>query len=171
MMYDTPHWLKCLHERFTSSTCYPRCAVVRSLTLLFLALFLSVSLSYPLLFTFHFYLNPDLNLFLHVVDTRASNHWHSANWGVWPLDRKHPSHTISGAFQRSGHLMDKIDRYTLDEQRGGKLAVFVSTRMVFSRVVILSFWLSCAQCFSLSCTAVYSCSTLTVFWPCMAARR
>ena len=34
---------------------------------LFLALFLSVCLSYPLLFSVHFYLDPDLTLFLHVV--------------------------------------------------------------------------------------------------------
>ena len=53
---------------------------------LFLALFLSVCLSYPLLFSFHFHLNPVLNLFL--------THWHSANWGVWPLGQKYPSHIL-----------------------------------------------------------------------------
>ena len=42
---------------------------------LFLALFFSVCFSYPFLL----YLNPELNLFLHVVDIRAMNHWHSAN--------------------------------------------------------------------------------------------
>ena len=56
---------------------------------LFLALFLSVCLSFPLLFSF-----PDLNFFLHTADAKESNHWHSANWGVWPLGRKHSSHKL-----------------------------------------------------------------------------
>ena len=37
------------------------------------------------------HLDTDLNLFLHVVDVKAITHWHSANWGVWPLCRIHPS--------------------------------------------------------------------------------
>ena len=42
---------------------------------LFLALFLSVFFSYPLFF----YLNLELNLFLHVAVIGAISHWHSAN--------------------------------------------------------------------------------------------
>ena len=61
---------------------------------LFLALFLSVCLSYPLLFSSHFYLHSVLNLFLHVVDAKAINHWHSAKWGVWPPGRIHHSHIL-----------------------------------------------------------------------------
>ena len=58
---------------------------------LFLALFLSVCLSYPLLFSCHFYLYSVLNLFFHVDNAKAINHWHPANWGLWPLGRIHPS--------------------------------------------------------------------------------
>ena len=47
-------------------------------------LFRSVCLSYLLLFSFHFYPDTDLNLFLHVVVAKAITHWHSANRGVWP---------------------------------------------------------------------------------------
>ena len=54
---------------------------------MFLTLFLSVCFSH----LFFFYLDTDLYLFLHVVDIRALNHWHSANWGDWPSGRKHPS--------------------------------------------------------------------------------
>ena len=60
----------------TSASCHPCRAF--DLFSLFLALFLSVCLSYPVLFSFHFYLDPDLNLFLHVVDVKASTHWQSA---------------------------------------------------------------------------------------------
>ena len=42
---------------------------------LFLTLFLSVCFSYP----FFFYLNLELNLFLHVAVIGAIYHWHSAN--------------------------------------------------------------------------------------------
>ena len=45
---------------------------------LFLALFLSVCLSYPLFFSFHFYLYSVLNFFFHVDNAKAINHWHSA---------------------------------------------------------------------------------------------
>ena len=65
MMCDTPHWLKCLHERFTSSAWYPRCAVVSSLTLC------SSPCSFPCVSPI-FYLNPDLNLFLHVDNAEAN---------------------------------------------------------------------------------------------------
>ena len=69
---------------------------------LFLALFVSVCLSCPLLFSFFFYLNPELNLFLHVVVIGAVFYWHSANWGVWRLGRKHHSHRLWA--QRSWRL-------------------------------------------------------------------
>ena len=60
-MCDTPHWLKCLQERVSCHLHgHPHCAVVCYLTQ-FLTLFLSVCFSYP----FFFYLNPELNLFLH----------------------------------------------------------------------------------------------------------
>ena len=49
------------------------------------------------LLPFFFYLNVELNLFLHVVVIGAKNHWHSANWGVWPLGRKHTSHICRGS--------------------------------------------------------------------------
>ena len=79
MMCDTPHWLKCLHERTTSSTWSSTLCGCPFFDSLFLALFLSVCLSYPLLFSFHFYLDPDRNLFLHVVVAKAVIHWHSTN--------------------------------------------------------------------------------------------
>ena len=58
----------------------------------FLALFLSVCFSY----LFLFYLNPELNLFLHVAVIGAIYHSHSTNWGVWSLGRKHLSQDLSG---------------------------------------------------------------------------
>ena len=61
---------------------------------LFLVLFLSVCLFYPLLFSSHFHLDPDLNLFLHVDNAKTINHGASANWGVWPPGRIHPSHRL-----------------------------------------------------------------------------
>ena len=61
---------------------------------LFLAFVISVCLSYPLLFSAHFYLHFVLNLFVHVDNAKAINHWHSANWGVWPLGRIHPSQRL-----------------------------------------------------------------------------
>ena len=58
--------------RITSYSCHPCCAVERLFfDSLFLALFLSVCLSYPLLFSFHFYLYSVLNLFFHVVNAKA----------------------------------------------------------------------------------------------------
>ena len=75
MMCDTPHWLKCLHERIMSSTWSSTLCGCPFFDLLFFALFLSVCFSHP----FCFYLDTDLYLFLHVVDIRATNHWHSAN--------------------------------------------------------------------------------------------
>ena len=59
---------------------------------LFFALFLSVCLSYPLLFSSHFYLYSALNLFLHVDDAKANKHCAFAKWGVWHPGRIHPSH-------------------------------------------------------------------------------
>ena len=77
----TTHWLQCLHECISPHLHgHPRCAVVRSLIPLFLALFFSVCFSY----LFFFYLNPEVNLFLHVVVIGATYHWHSAKRGVWP---------------------------------------------------------------------------------------
>ena len=76
--------------RFMSSTWSSTLCGCPFLDSLFLALFLSVCFSY----LFFFYLNPELNLFLHVVVIGAIYHWHSANWGVWPLGRKHPSHRL-----------------------------------------------------------------------------
>ena len=90
IMCCTTHWLKCLHERVTSSAWSSTLCGCPFFDSLFLALFLSVCFSY----LFFFYLNPELNLFLHVVDIGAINHWHSANWGVWPPGRKHPSHRL-----------------------------------------------------------------------------
>ena len=57
----------------TSASCHLHGNPCRAFDLFFLffALFLSVCLSYPLLFSFHFYLDPDLNLFLHVVVAKA----------------------------------------------------------------------------------------------------
>ena len=75
MMCETPHWLKCLHERVISSAWSSTLCGCPFFDSLFLTLFLSVCFSYPFLF----YLDTDLNLFLHVVDIRAINHWHSAN--------------------------------------------------------------------------------------------
>ena len=60
-----------------------KCLIVKDLLKLYavvhmtrclLTLFLSVCFSY----TFFFYLNPELNLFLHVVVIGAMYHWHSA---------------------------------------------------------------------------------------------
>ena len=74
---------------------HPCCAVDCSSVLsLFLALFLSVCLSCSLLFSSHFHLDPDLNLFLHVDNAKTINHGASANWGVWPRGRIHPSHRL-----------------------------------------------------------------------------
>ena len=81
----TTHWLKCLHERVSphphGHPCRaPECPFFDSL---FLTLFLSVCFSYP----FFFYLNPELNLFLHVVVIGAICHWHSATeecLAPWP---------------------------------------------------------------------------------------
>ena len=60
MMCDTPHWLKCLHERVISSAWSSTLCGCPSFDSLFLTLFLSVCFSYPCLF----HLNPELNLFL-----------------------------------------------------------------------------------------------------------
>ena len=77
-MCCTTHWLKCLHERVSCHLHgHPRCAVVRSLTLC------SLPCSSPCV-------SP---ISSSVVVIGAKNHWHSAKWGVWPLGRKHPSHT------------------------------------------------------------------------------
>ena len=85
-MCCTTHWLKCLHERFTSSAWSSTWCGCPFFDSLFLAMFLSVCLSYP----FFFYLNSDLYLFLHVVDIRAISHSHSANLRVWPLAENTP---------------------------------------------------------------------------------
>ena len=74
MMCDTPHWLKCLHERIMSSAWSSTLCGCPFFDLLFFALFLSVCFSH-----LFFYLDTDLYLFLHVVDIRTTNHWHSAN--------------------------------------------------------------------------------------------
>ena len=61
---------------------------------LLLALFLSVCLSYTLLFSSHFYLYSDLNLFLHVDNAKANIPCVSANWGVLLIGRIHFSHMM-----------------------------------------------------------------------------
>ena len=86
------HWLKCLHEHVISSAWSSTLCGCPFFDPLFLALFLSVCLSFTLLFSSHFDLDTDLNLFLHVVVAKASIPCASAKW-VWPLGRKHPSHT------------------------------------------------------------------------------
>ena len=72
---------QCVAQHMGSSVCtsasphpdgHP-CRAFECCLTLFLALFLSVCLSCP----FFFYLDTDLYLFLHVVDIRATNHWHS----------------------------------------------------------------------------------------------
>ena len=50
--------------------------------------------SYNLLFSSHFYLHSVLNLFFHVDNAKAIHHGASANWGVWPPGRSHPSHSF-----------------------------------------------------------------------------
>ena len=88
-------WLKKVFVRITSYSWSFMCAVDWAFVLsLFLALFLSVCLSYPLLFSFHFYLNPVLNLFLHVDDAKANIPCAFAKWGVWPPGGTHPSHNF-----------------------------------------------------------------------------
>ena len=96
-MHITFAWLKnvCAHHSILMVIHVVRLSVFFFFDSLFLALFFSVYLPYPLLCSFHLYLDPDLNLFLHVVDIRAVDHWHSANWWVWPLGRIHPSHSFS----------------------------------------------------------------------------
>ena len=58
---------------------------VRLIDRLFLSLFLSVCLSYPLLFSSHLYLYSVLNLLFHVDGAEAINHCHFAKGGVLPL--------------------------------------------------------------------------------------
>ena len=60
----------------------------------FLALFLSVCLSFTLLFSSHFYLYSDLNSFFHMDNAKANNPCVSANRGVLPSGRIHSSHTV-----------------------------------------------------------------------------
>ena len=60
--------------RFTSSTWSSTLCGCPFFDSLFLALFVSVCVSY----LSFFYLNPELNLFLHVVVIGAIYHWHSA---------------------------------------------------------------------------------------------
>ena len=72
-MCCTKHWLKCLHERFASSAWPSTLCGCPFFDFLFLALVLSVCLSYP----FFFYLDTDLYLFLHVDLVGAISHWHS----------------------------------------------------------------------------------------------
>ena len=98
MMCDTPHWLKCLHERVMSSTRGHPCRAFDCLFSL-----CSSPCSFPCVSPIPCSSLPTstwtLNLFLHVVDIRAISHWHSANWGVWPLGRIHPSHILSSTKQ------------------------------------------------------------------------
>ena len=122
----TCYWLKCsARARHVISMVIQ---VVR-LTLCSLTLFFSVCVSYPLLFSFHFYLKPDLSLFLHVVDIRAIDHWHSANWGgllaeFTPLtgyepnisDDFHYSETTEITFQDEFGDIDTEPSYLLDAE-------------------------------------------------------
>ena len=91
-------------------------------------------------YLFFFYLNPDLNLFLHVVVIGAIYHWHSAKWGVLaentPLtgyepnipDEFHYSET-AGAIQRRGALY-LFDAQLDDETIGRALSspLFIQER-------------------------------------------
>ena len=65
-------WLKNVFVRITPHSWSSMSCVWLFVLFLFLALFLSVCLSYPLLFSSHFYLDTDVNLFLHVVDAKAN---------------------------------------------------------------------------------------------------
>ena len=94
---------ECVGAHFTSSTSSSMCAAWSFVLSLLLTLFLSVFYSYPLFF----YLNLELNLFLHVDVIGAISHWHSANWGVPLLGRKRSSHIARGrqALNKKGETL------------------------------------------------------------------
>ena len=65
-----------------------------SVPLCFFVLTVSVCLSFTLLFSSHFYLHSDLNLFVHVVNAKANIPCVSAHRGVLLSGRIHSSHRL-----------------------------------------------------------------------------
>ena len=117
-MCCTTHWLKCLHERISRHLHgHTRCAVVRSLTLCSsLCFFPCVS---PFSFFFFFYLNPELNLFLHVVVVGAIYHGHSAKWGVWPLGENTPLTGYEPNIPDDFHYSDTTEIFFYEQSSDG----------------------------------------------------
>ena len=128
----TPHWLKNVFMRITpyswsSTTC--SWLIICSLSV-FLVLFLSVCLSYPLLFSSHFYLHSVPNLFFHVDSAEANNHCKSSNQEFCPLaeftppsgyepkllDDFHCSGTTENIFQEQSSDKDAVPSYLCDAE-------------------------------------------------------
>ena len=115
MAQDEPR-LKCLHARVTHIHAIhnERLSVCSSLLRLFLSLSFSVCLSITLLFSSHFYLYSDLNSFFHVSNAKAIIPRASANRGVLPSGRIHPSTEM--IFQEESGDKDTEPSYLCDTE-------------------------------------------------------
>ena len=112
----SPHWMmythiigqECVCAHHTILTVVHLCGRVFVLWLSVPPLFLSVCLSYPLLFSSHFYLYSVLNFFFHVDNAKAIHHWH------WSPGRIHFSETAEIIFQEHSSDKDAVPSYLCD---------------------------------------------------------
>ena len=107
------------HHTHGHPCCVTDCCLVASV---FLALFLSVCIYYPLLFSVHFFLDPDLNLFLHVVDVTLALRQSGPSAELTPLTGNvpklpedfHYSETSEIIFRDESSDKDAVPSYLFD---------------------------------------------------------